>query len=78
MTNQDIEIPSFVFSDVDKKIAEEQKIIDDATKRIGNLQNLRVFAIDRYITDEKKRQETERLLELGRQYDSILKGETNA
>jgi hypothetical protein len=77
MSSKDIEIPSFVFSDVDNKIAAEQKIINDATNRIGYLQNLRSMAIDRYITDEKKRQETERLVELGRQYDSILKGETN-
>jgi len=77
MSNEDIEVPDYVVRNVDEKIAEQQKIIREASEKVSYLRNLRSIAIEQYITEEKQRQDTERLVELGRQYDSILKGETN-
>ena len=77
MSNEDIKVPYYVVRNVDEKIVKQQKIIREAEEQVSYLTNLRSIAIEQYITEEKQRQETERLVELGRQYDSILKGETN-
>lgn len=73
--SESIEIPSFVISKFDDELAEQLKVLNEVTDRIRVLENLRSMAVDSYLTREKQRQETERLLELGRQYDSILKGD---
>lgn len=73
--SENIEIPSFVISKFDDELAEQLKVLNEVTDRIRVLENLRSMAVDSYLTREKQRQETERLLELGRQYDSILKGD---
>ena len=72
--SKDIEIPSFVISKFDDELAQQLKVLNEVTDRIRVLENLRSMAVDSYLTREKQRQETERLLELGRQYDALLKG----
>jgi len=77
MNDKDIKVPDGITNDIDERIKKEQGIIQKATRSIATLEFLKEMKIMQYLDAQSEKKETERLLELGRQYDSILKGKEN-